>query len=300
MRNTLFAGRLPILAVALATAAACSQAPQSPTSPSAALGGALADSHGGATLKVAAPVPISPTGGVTIDDRKPVFIFQNAAGLFVLPDSFGVYEVEVFGPNGGLVARHSVPGDPGGGTSLAYDDDLEWETNYTWRVRKTLDGAAGPWSAPASFRTPDEPAAILGFDIPASCGPIAEPMSNRLGCVHEIGVLSDYWADCTGRGDKVACHRFTRQVAAALAVGDPRWGLITKNPGDFQCTWDRCWSGDGSGYGEDVVAFHYGPGPANWEGFDIIVAAGLKGASMGWARLEGKRPGNHWAPVPPF
>jgi hypothetical protein len=299
MRSKLFVGRMPILAVALATAAACSQAPQSPLSPSATSIVALGDSASVATLKVAAPVPMSPIGGATIEGRKPTFVFANSAGRFIVPGENGVYEIEVYGPNGGLVVRHSVDGNPGGGTSLTHPEDLAWESTFTWRVRKTLEGASGPWSDTVSFRTPDEPKAKLGFAIPASCGAQNPPNGNRLACAYDVSLLSSEWPGCRS-GSGVRCHRYTRHLAAALATGDPRWGLITKNANEQQCTWDSCGQSVRGGYGEDVVSFDRGGGGFNWEGWDVVVGAGAPGAQANWTRLDGRRPGNNWAPVPPF
>lgn len=279
--------------------AACSQSPGSLVSPSAVAGPALADTAPAATLKVSPPIPVSPVGGVTIEGRKPTFIFQNAAGKFVAPDQ-GVYEVELYGPGETLIARHGVPGDPGGGTSIAHPEDLAWETTFTWRVRLTLAGAASEWSAPASFRTPDEPkAGNLPFEVPASCGPRTPPTGDRSQCARDVASVSPEWPGCRA-GSGVRCHRFTRHLAAALATGDPRWGLITKNPNEQQCSWDACGPSVRGGYGEDVVAFRHGPSDFDWEGWDVVTGAGAPGANVNWTRLSSRRPGNNWAPVPPF
>ena len=290
--------RLPALAVALATAAACSQAPQSPLSPSASAGVAMSDTVSGATLKVDPPIPISPIGGATIDGRKPAFVFANSAGRFVIPDQ-GTYHIELYNQGGTLIAELQTGSDPSGGTSYQFPNDLDWEQNFSWRVRLEVEAAFGPWSAAASFRTPDEPRSLLPFAVPAACGPQSPPNGNRIACAGAVATVSPEWPGCRS-GSGVRCHRYTRHLAAALAVGDPRWGLITKNPNEQQCTWDSCGQSVRGGYGEDVVAFRHGPGDFDWEGWDTVVGAGAPGAQANWTRLSSRRGGNFWAPVPAF
>ncbi|MDP2319537.1 MAG: hypothetical protein Q8O42_09405 [Acidobacteriota bacterium] len=263
--------------------------------------GVLSDTAGTARLKAAAPIPLSPIGGQVLDDRKPTFAFQNAAGLFVAL-GHGEYRIELYRGDA-PTDTIGVAADPSGGTGLAYSVDLAWDTAYTWRVRLEVEGAAGPWSEAASFSTPKEPIPEpvnkLGFVVPASCGRIANPMSNRLACAHEVSQLTDDYAACQA-GSGVRCHRFTRKLAAALAVGDPNWGLITKNPGEQQCTWDSCGRTVSGGLGEDVVAYRYGPSDSNWQGYDVMVSAGIPGAHVSWNGIDGRRAGNNWIPVPPF
>lgn len=291
--------RLSMAAVALVTAAACSQAPQSPLAPSAAVGGSLAN-EAVATLKVTPPVPESPRDGVRIDNRRPVFRFANAAGRFVVPAQ-GVYEIALMDASGAVIARYAVDGDPGGGTSFTQPTDLAWERDYSWRVRFTLEGAASEWSGAVTFRTPDEPRARLPFPIPAACGAVADPTGDRSACIAAVSLVSPQWPSCRG-GNKVACFRFTWHAAAALAAADQRYGMLTKNPGDTQCNWNWCGHGDGTGLGEDVVTY-LPPGAgvgSGWVGWDIVGGAGAPGATAHWARLTARRPGNQWIAVPPL
>lgn len=299
MRSKLFDGRLPVLALVLAFATACSQTPQSPVAPSAMMGGVLSDTASGATLKVNPPVPLSPIGGEVLAGRKPTFLFANAAGRFIVPGQ-GQYRIELYrGEN--LVNAIMVDADMAGGTSYAYPEDLAWETAFQWRTRLELEGAAGPWSELASFSTPVEPRATLPFAIPASCGAQSPPTGNRIACASALTLVSPEWPGCRS-GSGVRCHRYTRHLAASLAFFEPRWGLITKNGGEQQCTWDSCGQSVRGGYGEDVVAFdHSGTGGGfNWEGWDTVVGAGAPGANANWVRLSSRRGGNNWAPVPPF
>jgi hypothetical protein len=129
---------------------------------------------------------------------------------------------------------------------------------------------------------------------PASADPRATDLA---AFVKRVGEASPHWASAAA-GDGVAAHRVTRQIAAALAAIDPRWGLITKQPGQQQCTWHQCGPGDGTGYGEDVVAFRPGDDQAQWIGYDCIGGAGAPGARVQWVGPIPIRPGNQWAPLP--
>jgi hypothetical protein len=134
--------------------------------------------------------------------------------------------------------------------------------------------------------------------VPDACAPAAAPTVDRLACARQVAARSSEWPRCaTGSG--VACHRYTREVARALAAGDPRWGLITKSPGQQQCSMTWCGPGDGTGYGEDVVAYlPAGSSPDRWVGYDIVGGAGAPGARVQWVGPLERRPGNLWAPVP--
>jgi hypothetical protein len=132
----------------------------------------------------------------------------------------------------------------------------------------------------------------LPFPIPPACA-----IGDAGACVFQMVAVSPWWPACAA-GSGVNCHRFVRSVAAALATVDPNFGLITKNPGEQQCTWDVCGPLGGQGYGEDILAYHTGNG--NWFGWDCVVGAGAPGASPNFALITARRPGNNWAPVPPF
>lgn len=129
------------------------------------------------------------------------------------------------------------------------------------------------------------------------CGPLEAPTQQRGPCVRAVAEQSSWWPACRD-GDGVACHRFTREVARSLAQGDPRWGLITKNPGEQQCTWEACGPHVTGGYGEDVVAYRTTEDPAIWVGADVVGGAGRPGASLQWVPITERRPGNRWVPVP--
>lgn len=276
----------------LVVMAACSGSPQNITAPSAASGGTGAAAADGSTLKATAPALAAPINGTTVDTLRPTLSWGPSSGSFVSVTPS--YELHVL--QGGAVVYTATVSQ----TEHQVGTDAVADTEYQWRVRATLDGAVGPWSSLGTFRTAAArvAASSLPFQIPASCGPIANPPGNRIQCASEVAQLSPEWGRCVG-GSGVACHRFTRHVAASLAAGDPNWGLIGKGPGETQCTWNRCGGLSGEGYGEDVVAYLAGPNVFNnWLGFDIVSGAGAPGAGVNWAGPLPRRAGNYWTPVP--
>src|SRR5688572_18956739 len=116
----------------LLLAAACSQSPQSPVSPSLAAGGDAAANPDGSTLKVSAPVLVSPENGGVTDGVRPTVTFRNSSGRFTSV-ALG-YRVQVFDAANALIADLTVPQDPSGQTSLSADGDLGNDTEYRWRV----------------------------------------------------------------------------------------------------------------------------------------------------------------------
>jgi hypothetical protein len=288
------------LVVLVAVAMGCSNNTTNPLAPTGAgdAGAIAAVPDGAPTLKVTAPASPAPASGTVLDEKltAPVLSVSNAetrfAGSVQLFTRFQLQEGST------TIAEPLVT--PGGDGRSAWQAavPLKYNTTYRWRARAELGDAYGPWSAVSEFRTPEEPVVVVGFTVPPACGPRPDPISDRVECVLAVASISPNWGACAG-GSGVACHRFTRDVAAALAVGDPGWGLIGKNPGEQQCTLDRCGSLGGEGYGEDVVAYLAGPNIFNqWFGFDIVTGAGAPGASAGWSGPLSRRAGNYWAPVP--
>ncbi|MEW6319912.1 MAG: hypothetical protein AB1635_02365 [Acidobacteriota bacterium] len=277
---------------------ACSGTPQTPLSPSTGMPDGLASSHG-AGLKAAPPGTVSPSGGATIEGLRPTFSWTPASGRHAQLSGL-TYRLLVMNAAGDPVAERTTTG-----TSLEADSDLAYATTYSWQVRAELEGQATDWSGTATFRTPDPPppptppAGVLPFVVPASCGPRSPATGDRSQCAVDVAAVSPAWPACRA-GSGTNCHRYARHLAAALATGDPKWGLITKNPGEQQCSWDACGRSVSGGYGEDVVAYRHGPTDFDWEGWDVVLGAGGPGANVNWTRLSSRRPGNNWAPVPPF
>jgi hypothetical protein len=107
----------------------------------------------GSTLKATTPAVVSPTGGTQVTDPvvltaskstgkfadiSPSYQFQVRSGSVVVYDS-GV----IGGTGAGANVTHTVPASA-----------LNPDTDYTWRVRPSYQGALGSWSADAVFKSP--------------------------------------------------------------------------------------------------------------------------------------------------
>jgi len=134
--------------------------------------------------------------------------------------------------------------------------------------------------------------------VPGACGPRVNPNDNRRECALQVAASSANWAACSARGDNPACHRYVREVASALAAGNPRWGLISKPRGQQSCSATAC-GADVGGYGQDVAAYRPdGAAASEWIGFDIVAGAGAPGATVIWNGPLPRRADNLWVRVP--
>jgi hypothetical protein len=135
------------------TLVACGQRSNTPVSPSSTDPAGPDAAADGSTLKASIPTLVSPSGGTqTTDpmvltaskaigkfaDIPPLYQFQVRSGSTVVYDS-GV----VGGVGSGSNVTHTVP-------SAALNSD----TDYTWRVRASYQGAIGSWSADGAFKSP--------------------------------------------------------------------------------------------------------------------------------------------------
>ena len=135
---------------ALAVTVACSNS-ASPMSPNAAVPGSGAAGPNGETLKIAAPGTTSPSGGATATFPVTLTI-ANVAGTYT---TFPVtYRYEVRNAAGTVVGTGTQAAGPGATTSISVGGSLPFDAALTWRVRAEYNGAFGPWSAAASFRSP--------------------------------------------------------------------------------------------------------------------------------------------------
>jgi hypothetical protein len=133
----------------LALAVACGKTSPAPTSPSSATPGSTSAAPDGSTLKAPAPPIVSPTGGVQADD--PTTLTANTVkGKFDQSLQLS-YNFQV--RSGTTVVAQGTVGPTTGSTVSFVPTGLDFEVNYTWRVQATYQGANGPWSADASFKT---------------------------------------------------------------------------------------------------------------------------------------------------
>lgn len=145
-KNFLACGAAALMAVALA----CSKKPASPVTPTPAQTEAADAAPDGSTLKVSAPNPQSPVGGVVADTV--VLVASASTAEFTQTPSLS-YAFEIRSADGSNAICNATVAGSGSTVSWTPSCSLEFDTPYTWRVRATYQGSNGPWSSTASFRT---------------------------------------------------------------------------------------------------------------------------------------------------
>jgi hypothetical protein len=132
---------------------ACSKTPSTPTAPGGSSAEDLGAAADGSTLKVTAPIPVEPIGGVEITDLDPDLVIENSTPLYV--SSLNVsYIFEVIDEDGQLVyTSPQIPQGAGGRTTHEIGKDLDMNEVHTWGARAVYQGRQGPRSANASFKT---------------------------------------------------------------------------------------------------------------------------------------------------
>jgi hypothetical protein len=142
-----------LIAILTAMTLACSEEASIPTSPTEANLGSVADGPDGGGLKVTAPTPVSPAGGIEIDDDDPDLVLDNATSTFVHGRPLA-YVFEVFDANNRMVYQSAPqPEGSGGRTSHEIGRALDFDKAFTWRAYATYESQRGPVSSAASFRT---------------------------------------------------------------------------------------------------------------------------------------------------
>jgi hypothetical protein len=264
------------------------------------------------------PVPLSPINNAATSSASPSFVLRNA--VVSGPAGPVQYRVEVATDQvfTQIVAVGQVARSGGENTTLSLS--LPSGAQLFWRARGSNGDVTSAWSPVQAFRTPvpapppappspgPGPSPGPAGPPPVHCGP--QPLgADRTPCIQAVAAVSSEWPRCQS-GDGVACHRFVREVARALAAGDPNWGILGKGGGQWQCTATACGGLGGEGFGEDIVAYCTNgatcqirdrhEGRNDWQGFDIIVAAGIPGASLSWQILPQawNRSNNFWSPAP--
>jgi hypothetical protein len=142
-------------AVLLALAVACSKSSETPVSPSTAQPGGTDAGPNGETLKATAPTPQSPINNAQPDQQ---LVLTAGKSTSTFDSSFAAtytYEFEIRNAGNTTVCTSGSIGG-GSGSSVSWTPSgctLEFDAPHTWRVRATSQGAFGPWSSAASFRS---------------------------------------------------------------------------------------------------------------------------------------------------
>lgn len=195
-------------------AAACSQAPSAPLSPTGIESASTANPDG-STLKVTAPTILEPRGGAVVDTLRPSLVFAPATGRFT--SVVLQYRIESYDAAGTLLDSRVVAGG-----SWTPDGDLPWDTAYAWRVRAELDGRTGPWSTLERFQTPPRPVST-----------VAPPRDISIGEAFDIivDVHDTLRYDLGSRSSRDYRIAFWSTAVAAIHYGHPRFNPRGPDPG---------------------------------------------------------------------
>lgn len=285
MYRTKYAAWIGVACV-LALTLACSKRPAPPTAPSSTTTVEENAAPDGSTLKVTAPTIVSPTGDTRLTTRQPTLTLTNSTGKFA--NTSYSYEFQLMTDGGSLVRSATIAGG-GGTTSWPYPEQLERDTPYRWRARATALGAVGPWSSTGRFftvrenRTPDPDPNSICFDSLGNVVRNCIPAPNRFDIVQQVvdrnpGILS-LKRSCQRNefgGDHITGWEFLDKVVDALRETDTRWGYNGKrgNPNDPS---------------EDVITYHYGPGPDQGSNqvwvYDIMLSHCGAGSAPTWNHI---------------
>jgi hypothetical protein len=141
------------VAAVAALTLACSQGAAPPTSPGTTDPGSFPAGPDGSTLKVTAPVAVSPVGGVIITDTSPDLVISNATARFTEGLQLS-YVFQVIDEDGRVVyTSPAVPAGGNGRTEHEVNMNLRLNEDHTWRAWAVYQGARGPMSSTARFRT---------------------------------------------------------------------------------------------------------------------------------------------------
>ena len=141
-------------AMVLAVAIACSNSPDTPTTPSSSQPAASDKAADGSTLKVSAPVPQSPINNAQPDSVS--FVATKSASTYNSSTPLS-YQFEIKNAAGANVCGSPTVVGGGTGSTVTYTPTgctLEFDTTHTWRVRAGINNDRGPWSATATFKAP--------------------------------------------------------------------------------------------------------------------------------------------------
>lgn len=250
--------------------AACSGTPGTPTSPSAASGGAATAAADGSTLKVTAPVLVSPENGVRVEAPGPVLQWQNSTARFVGGLALN-YELEV--RLGGNVVHSATVPEAAGSTQYTPPDG-EYDTAYTWRVRARQDGSVGPWSAPSTFTTPEQPTAGGRVGSPRTID-----INEAVSIIRAIYNAGRY--DIGSRSTRDQRNLYLEIATAALHYGHGKW-----NPRGPDGNWCIKNGGAGRPQADDVIVRC-----DTRDAWDLVVSIG--GPNPVWhTDYIGRLPGN--------
>ena len=152
------------VAVLLGLTLACTSNSSTPLTPTPTAGAAASTAADGSTLKVSAPVPQSPVGGVRPQTGPATLVVSASTAAFTSTPAVQ-YRFQVFNAANVMVENVLVSS-----TSHPVDAELTVNAAYTWQARAEYQGHVGPWSSRGSFLAPET--AFLGVST------FADPLTN--------------------------------------------------------------------------------------------------------------------------
>jgi hypothetical protein len=206
----------------LAITIGCGQDTPTPVSPTSTDPVDTAANADGSTLKATAPAAQSPTGGEQVQGDI-VLRIGNAQSKFAsVPLS---YRFEVSNEQNQVVYTSGLVPAGNGTTTHVVTASLEFNKNHSWRARAEYQGAVGPWSSAATFKTP-EGGYIRGSEV-------LDPLTNGKTVGQAIGPVTFI----PGQGAKIETNlsRITYQLGATLQEGEYSFlaqGVDEGNVGD--------------------------------------------------------------------
>jgi hypothetical protein len=242
-------------------------------------------------VSLGAPTLASPAEGATTANRTPTLTVNN--GTVTGRAGTVEYRFEVATDQAFSNIAASMSAIRGNGTTSVATPQLAASALFYWRAWGTNGAVHSPASATGTFRTPAAPAP--GPSPGPSPGPPAGSVTpeNMFDYLLWFSQGNAEWAACQA-GSGTACFRFVWDAAQSVnpTCNSNSWGLLSKNPGEWQCTRSGCGPLGGQGFGEDILTY----GSSSVRLWDIIVGAGAPGASLGFSEISHtRRAGNNWA-----
>ena len=145
------------LAAILALSIACGRSSTSVSPTTSATTSDAAAGADGSTLKVSAPSPTSPVNDEVTADTTPTLVAAASSSQY--KQATLAYDFELYDPNNVKIQTVVT-----GSTSWKVAA-LDYAKRHTWRVRATSENEFGPWSAFASFTTPEGRGYVRGNEL---------------------------------------------------------------------------------------------------------------------------------------
>src|SRR6185295_9693991 len=136
-----------VAAIAVAAGlAACESGARSPLAPSAVVGQGGELNPDGSTLKVSAPLALSPTDGAISVSPSVAMVARLGTGLYAKSDLGHRFQVSDSDSFGTLLSNGSGSIDAQGLVRYTADPALPAGKKVFWRVRAEYQEGFGPWS----------------------------------------------------------------------------------------------------------------------------------------------------------